>query len=93
MPICMWVMYEILCSYLSMVLPFLSGDVSFFFVLLLIVGLRFKCGLLAFVASQCRGVDARVTRTRKSFWCPLLAVDIENLDCFSKRCFPKTAKR
>ena len=67
MPICMQVRYDFLCSYLSIVLPFLSGDVYFFFVLLLILGLRFKCGLLAIVAMQCRGVDPRVTRTKPSF--------------------------
>ena len=31
-----------MCSYLSIVPPFLSGDVYFLFVLLLILGLRFK---------------------------------------------------
>ena len=67
MPICMQVGYEALCSYLTIVFPFLSGDVYFLFVLLLILRLRFKCGLLALVALQCRGVDPRVTRTKPSF--------------------------
>ena len=67
LPICMYGRYGSLCSYLSIVLPFLSGDVCFVFVLLLILGFRFKCGRLALVALQCRGVNPRVTRTRPSF--------------------------
>ena len=32
------------------------------------------------------------TSYRKSFWYPLLVVDIENLDCFSKDVSPKLQK-
>ena len=34
----------------------------------------------------------QASATRKSFWFPLLVVDIENLDCFSKDVSPKLQK-